>query len=245
MKTTRKKVIRTEANKNNGSYLGKFQLTDRSKLTEHVRNIPDYLADIVDVKATQGARDTFSSLRELKENWHILRDAHRASLSESLAEAYLWSVRLRADPDLWLEFYSLPFWKEARQKPSPAKPEQAVRHVLRYLIGLGAKQRRRVSKYRRALEPSFEQGVPPREFKEKIMQLGIGKLTKESALSKKPKKPKEPTIKAPEFILSGPMIEKIGGMNEGDVFVAKLVVGERKAASISLIIKSIKEKKKE
>jgi hypothetical protein len=62
-----------------------------------------------------------------------------------------------------------------------------------------------------------------RDFKEKIMQLGVGKLTKESAPSKKPKEPKEPTTKAPEFILSGPMVEKIKGMNEGDVFVANLL----------------------
>lgn len=124
------------------------------------------------MKSTQGTGSTLSSLHKLRESWNILRDAHRASLNESLAEAYRWSVLLKADPDLWLEFYSLPFWSGTRQKPSREKPEQAVRHVLRFLVGLGAKQRKRVSKYRGALEPSFEQGLHPSDFKEKIMRLG-------------------------------------------------------------------------
>lgn len=124
---------------------------------------------------------------------------HRRHLLNNLANVYAVATALRADKDIWLEFYRHDSWRNFRGRPKLDDNQDALKYAIRLMVGFRDKANtQRASKYYRALTPLFQEGVKPTDVVKKIKKAGgIEKLASQNAQRRQAK---GPNVKLPALV---------------------------------------------
>lgn len=93
----------------------------------------------------------------------------------SLAKAYQYASKLAEGGAQWKAFCRHPYWKSSSSRPVPNGSHDALRHILGFIFKTAGNPalQKKVSKYRTALAPSFEDGMSPRKLLELLQKNGL------------------------------------------------------------------------
>lgn len=129
---------------------------------------PSFTASMAQLKDLQEVQAAFQSSR-IKANKRLYK---------ALGAAYHVARGLVGNEQLWLAFCNLPGWKGFRTPPKPKDRTEPLRHVLRFIVGLGktpSERRRntkRSSKYFSALTDPFHANVAASDIPKLIRKQG-------------------------------------------------------------------------
>jgi hypothetical protein len=183
------------------------------------------------------------TLEILRDTWGTEREGRRKNRLTQLEAWFRFADHLRANRDDLVQFArQSEFVKFRGARPSVDKPDEVLRHVIRFVFGFGEGAKRRVSRYANALEPAFRSGISPDAIgKHVVASGGINKMASANARTRRVAKPARPliTVKAE----AGELAQRVLDLEPGQQAKVGFEILAHTSNTTTVKITSVKQRK--
>jgi hypothetical protein len=109
----------------------------------------------------------------MRNRWKTNRLGERKTRLQEVEKWFRFAYHLIGSPDDLVQFARQPeFAKFRGKRPSIDRPDEILRHVIRFVFGFGSGAKRRVSRYANALEPAFKSGISAADIARHVTENG-------------------------------------------------------------------------